>query len=151
MIAVFIFYNKSSGVQSRLAFSEEFKHCNIITFDGYDWIMLDFDQTGLLTRKVYCKDGAALIRNLPVIKDVSAIISVSIDERVKVGWRPWWVRSCNEVSRYASGVDIGFTFNPIHLYSKLLKYRRRRNYEVLSHWRRNNGFFWRRQQRAERC
>jgi hypothetical protein len=141
LIAVFIFYNQSSGIQSRLSFSAEFKHCNIITFDGRDWISIDFDRTGLLTRRVHCNDGSALLRHLKVVKEVSAIVAVNVPKRAKTRWKPWWVRSCNEVCRYASGVDIGFTFNPVQLYKKLLKYRRRRNYEVLSHWRRKHGIF----------
>lgn len=145
IIAVFIFYSKAQGAQAKLAFSEEFKHCNIITFDGKDWIMLDFDRTGLLTRKINCKDGQSLIRNLPIVPDISAIISVSIKERKKVMWKPFWVRSCNEICRYASGIDVGFTFNPVHLYSKLIKYRGKRNYEMLSAWRRKHGISRRRQ------
>jgi hypothetical protein len=136
LIAVFIFYNISSGVQAKLAFSKEFRHCNIITYDGKDWIMLDFDRTGLLTRKVYCKDGESLLKRLPMLKEISATISISVQDRVKTAWKPWWVRSCNEICRYASGADIGFTFNPSSLYKKLLKYTHKRNYEVLSHWRR---------------
>lgn len=139
LIAVFIFYNISGGVQSRLSFSEEFKHCNVITFDGRDWLMLDFDRTGFNIRTVKCKDGARLIKNLSIIKEVTAIISVSINERKKVAWKPYLVRSCNEISRYTAGIDLGFTFNPIHLYHKLLKYNRRRNYELLTHWRRSDG------------
>lgn len=145
MIAVFIFYKIANGVQSKLAFSKEFKHCNIITYDGDDWIMLDFDRTGLLTRKIYCKDGEQLIRNLRVIKDVTATITISLDERVKISWKPFWVRSCNEICRYASGADIGWTFNPVHLYRKLLKYTGKRNYEVLSAWRREHGISGQRQ------
>jgi hypothetical protein len=137
MIAVFIFYKIANGIQSRLAFSKEFRHCNIITYDGDDWIMLDFDRTGLLTRKIYCMDGAQLIRNLRVIKDVTAIVTIQLEERVKVSWKPWWVRSCNEICRYASGADIGWTFNPVHLYRKLLLYSGRRNYEVIAAWRRS--------------
>ncbi len=139
MIAVFIFYKIANGIQSKLAFSKEFKHCNIITYDGDDWIMLDFDLTGLLTRKIYCKDGEQLIRSLRVIKDVTATITISLDERVKIGWKPFWVRSCNEICRYTGGADIGWTFNPVHLYRKLLKYNGKRNYEVLSAWRRDHG------------
>ena len=128
IIAVFIFYNIANGAQSKLSFSQEFKHCNIITYDGRDWIMLDFDRTGFLTRKIYCRDGDQLIRSLHVIQDVTAVISVNIKERVKVIWKPWLARSCNEICRYTAGIDIGFTFNPVHLYGKLLKYRIRRNY-----------------------
>lgn len=139
LIAVFIFYKIANGAQARLAFSDEFRHCNVITYDGADWIMLDFDRTGLLTRKINCPNGDKLIRSLHVIKDVTAIISVNIVARKKTLWKPWWVRSCNEVCRYASGIDLGFTFNPIHFYSKLLRYRHKRNYEVLSAWRREHG------------
>src|ERR1700733_4908354 len=122
MIAVFIFYSKANGIQSKLAFSKEFKHCNIITFEGSDWILLDFDRTGLLTRRVKCQNGESLVRNLRILQDISAIITLDIGERVKIAWKPCWVRSCNEICRYASGADIGFTFNPLHLYRKLLKY-----------------------------
>lgn len=139
LIAVFIFYDKANGVQSSLSFSETFKHCNIITYDGKDWVMLDFDRTGFLTRTIHCKDGEQLVRNLHIIKEISAIVSVDVKERVKIAWKPFMVRSCNEICRYTAGIDIGFTFNPIHLYSKLLKYRHTSNYEVISAWRRKNG------------
>ena len=138
MIAVYIFYSKATGIQSWLSFSKEFKHCNIITYDGKDWIMLDLDRTGLLTRRIKCNDGDTLIRNLPHIPEITAIISVDVKDRVRVAWKPFWVRSCNEICRYASGVDIGISFNPVHLYNKLIKYDGS-NYEILSHWRRSHG------------
>jgi hypothetical protein len=139
MIAVFLFYDIANGIQSKLSFSKQFKHCNIITFDGRDWIALDFDRTGLVMRKIYCKDGAQLLRNIRVIQSITAIVSVDIAQKKRFMWSPWWVRSCNEVCRYTAGVDIGWSFNPIHLYKKLLKYRHKRNYEILSHWRRKYG------------
>jgi hypothetical protein len=145
LIAIFIFYKKSQGIQARLSFSEEFKHCNVITFDGTDWVMIDFDSTGLLTRRINCKTGSQLIRSIRVIQDVTAIISVEVKKRVKIKWKPFLVRSCNEISRHATGIDINFTFNPIHLYKKLLKYRNLRNYEMLSHWRRKHHGVFRRQ------
>ncbi len=149
LIAVFIFYKKATGVQARLAFSEEFKHCNIITYDGADWIMVDMDRTGLLTRKIKCKNVESLVRNLRVVQDITATITVAVDNRHQIAWKPFWVRSCNEICRYASGVDIGFTFNPIHLYWKLLKCRNGKNYELLSAWRRSHGILWRRQRATE--
>jgi hypothetical protein len=139
LIALFLFYERATGPQAILSFSREFKHCNIITFDGRDWIMLDFDRSGLITRKINCKNGQQLIRNIRVIQSISAIISVALKERKKVMWKPFWGRSCNEICRYAAGIDIGLTFNPRHLYSKLLKYSNKRNYEILSVWRRKNG------------
>lgn len=139
LIAIFIFYNIAAGKQARLSFHAQFKHCNIVTYDGADWIMIDFDRTGILTRRIKCKDGQALIRSLPKIKDVSAIISISVNDRVKISWKPLWIRSCNEICRYASGADIGLTWNPAHLWKKLIQYRHSRNYQLLTHWRRRHG------------
>jgi hypothetical protein len=147
LIAVFIFYKIATGVQAKLAFHDDFKHCNCITFDGSDWIMLDFDHTGLLTRKIKCPNGSKLINSLSIIQDVTAVVVVNVQNRHKSSWRPFWVRSCNEVCRYATGVNIGFTFNPVQLYRKLLNYRHKRNYEVLYAWRRQHGIFRGRKQK----
>ena len=136
---MFVFYSYSSGIQAKLAFNKEFRHCNIVTFDGRDWIVLDFDRTGLIARAIHCKSAASLLKTLPIIKEVTAIVTVDITERAKYRWSPWWVRSCNEICRYRAGIDLSFTFNPAHLYYKLLKDRRRRNYKILAHWRRDHG------------
>lgn len=139
LLAIFIFYNTSGGIQSSLSFSKEFKHCGIVTFDGNHWIATDFDETGLLTRYCTIKRGARFLELMKHQDNVSALISCQITERFKIKWKPFLARSCNEICRYVAGIDVGFTFNPIHLYKKLLKYDRRRNYEILSHWRRSDG------------
>lgn len=139
MIAIFIFYSVSRGVQSRLAFSSEFKHCNTITYDGCDWMQLEFDPTGFTMRRVKTDNGQGLINRLTMLHDISAIVTVNVIERAKFGWKPYLVRSCNEICRYTAGIDVGLTFNPKHLYDKLLRYRVLRNYEVLSQWRRSDG------------
>ena len=136
MIAFFLFYNFSSGVQARLAFSKEFRHCNIITYDGDHWVNTEFDSSGIIIRVLDVPRGRALIRGLKTIQSLMAMVIVDISDRKKVAWKPWWVRSCNELDRYLSGVDIGFTFNPRHLYNKLLRYNGKRNYQILHAWRR---------------
>ncbi len=136
MIAIFLFYNISNGVQAKLAFSKTFRHCNIITFDGSHWINYELDSFGVHTRVLHVKDGVALIRGLKIIKQLVAMVTVWIVNRARFDWKPWWVRSCNEYNRYVGAVDIGFTFNPRHLFSKLLKYDKKRNYEILQLWRR---------------
>lgn len=139
MIAVIIFYGIAYGKQAKFAFSKEFRHVNIITYDGRDWIMLDFDRSGLITRKIHCSNGTQLIRSLRVLSDITAILTVDVSKRHKVCWKPVWVRSCNEIVRYAAGLHIGFSFNPVHLYKKLLRYDQVRNYTILTAWRRKNG------------
>ncbi len=136
MIAIFLFYNYSNGIQAKLAFSKTFKHCNIITYDGEFWVTYELDQHGVHTRVLDAKDGVALLRGVRIIKQLISTITVYIDNPTRFNWKPWWVRSCNEFNRYIASVDIGFTFNPRHLYSKLLKYDKKRNYEILQHWRR---------------
>ena len=109
LIAVFIFYDKSAGAQSILSFSKEFRHCNTVVFDGSDWIAIEFDRAGFIVRRVKVHDSERFLAKLQLIKEVTAIVSVVIVKRKNVCWMPWWVRSCNQVSRYASGIDIGFT------------------------------------------
>lgn len=136
MIAIFLFYNEATGKQTRYAFSDEFKHCNIICYDGDIYLLIELSKHGITYRQVKAKDSYSLLRNLKVIKSLSAMITVNIEQPFTMEWRPLWIKSCNELCRYVSGVDIGLTFNPIHLFKKLLKYNLHRNYEVLNAWRR---------------
>lgn len=136
MIAIFLFFNISTGIQAKLAFSNTYRHCNIITFDGYNWVSYELDSYGVHTRVLEVKDGWKLIRGLKHIQPLISMVTVWVEKRARFRWSPWWVRSCNEYDRYISAVDIGFTFNPTHLFTKLLKYDKKRNYEILHLWRR---------------
>lgn len=143
MISIFLFYNISTGIQSKLAFSKIFRHCNIITYDGEQWINFELDSLGVHACSIKVTKPEALIRGLKHIKELTAMITVETTKDFRHGWLPWWVRSCNEFDRYVSGVDIGFTFNPRHLFSKLIRYNMKRNYTILQVWRRDNGLLWR--------
>jgi hypothetical protein len=135
MICFFCFYNVSTGIQAKLSFSKIFKHCNIITFDGDCWIVHEFDLKGIHARRVKVFSSPSFIRGLKYIESLIGMIVVDIGERISINWKPYIVRSCNELDRYISGVDTGFTFNPKHLYNKLIK-NNGSNYEILYHWRR---------------
>ena len=135
MLCFFCFYNVSSGIQAKLAFSKVFKHCNIITFDGDAWIATELDLQGIQIRRIQVHSSSSLIRGLKYIDSLVALIVLEVFDRAKVKWKPYIVRSCNELDRYISGVNVGFTFNPKHLYNKLLKHDGA-NYEILYHWRR---------------
>lgn len=148
LIAYFIFYNKAHGPQSRLAFHPDFKHMNVIVYDGIDWIMFDFGQEGYVLRCIKAPSASALYRSVNIVKTVTAKVAVQIKKRKHHPWRPFLVRSCNELCRYATGIDVGFTFNPIHFYTKLLNFRHKRNYVILKHWRAKDGLFRRRQRTA---
>jgi hypothetical protein len=135
MLCFFCFYNVSSGIQAQLAFSNVFKHCNLITFDGDVWLATEFDLEGIHIRHIKVHSSTSLIRGLKYIESLEALIVLEVFDRPCVQWKPFIVRSCNELDRYISGVDVGFTFNPKHLYNKLLKYDSI-NYEILYDWRR---------------
>lgn len=137
-ISIFIFYNVSNGPQSFLSLSKKFKHCNVINFDGKNCILIEYDLAGFRIEVLKFRDLTKIIEGLKRIKKVEAILSASISERKKVPWWPLWGRTCNEMCRYGTGIDIGKTFNPIHLYKKLLKYDKVKNYTILSQWMRDD-------------
>jgi hypothetical protein len=135
LICIFCFYNVSTGIQAQLAFSKVFRHCNIITFDGDNWLALEFDLQGFHSRRINVYSSSSLLRGLKFISSLQALIAVDIEEKAEICWKPFIVRSCNEIDRYISGVDVGFTFNPKHLYNKLIK-NSGSNYQILYEWRR---------------
>ena len=135
MLHFFCFYNQNTGPQSKLAFSDKFKHVNIISYDGQLWLASEFDATGFNFRKLNVLRGTSLIRGLKLIDSLTALVVVDVEEKTRITWKPFLVRSCNEIDRYISGVDIGFTFNPKHLYNKLQKYAGS-NYEIIYLWER---------------
>ncbi len=135
MISIFCFYNVSSGIQSKLAFSDTFKHCNIVTYNGETWLATEFDLTGIHMRQIHAHSAASLIRGLKYIDSLIALVAVDVKGKASIRWKPYIVRSCNELDRYISGVDVGFTFNPKHLYNKLIKYNGS-NYDILTVWSR---------------
>ncbi len=139
MIALFLFYDMANGKQAWMAFSKKFRHCNVITYDGKHWVLIDMDRLGIHTRVLDAKSATALMRGLKKIKYLTAMVCVEIDKPKRISWKPLWGRTCNELCRYATGVDTGLTFNPIGLYKKLLKYNGKRNYEILDAWRRRDG------------
>lgn len=134
MIATFVFYNKASGPQAWLGFSNQFRHCNVLTYDGEDTVMIEFSKNGIISTVYKTNDFS----RLKLLKSVTSIVSVSIDQRAIMAWTPFWIKSCNELNRYVSGVDIGMTFNPKHLYNKLIKYNGHSNFNIDYHWRRES-------------
>lgn len=139
MICIFLFYNVATGKQTRLNFNKEFKHCNVICFDGDCWLLSELSGEGITHRRIKTENSKQLLRNIKVIESLIGIVGTWIEPRFKTKWKPLWVRSCNEYCRYVSGIDVGFTYNPIHLYEKIFKYNENKNFKILYHWRRANG------------
>lgn len=148
LIAYYLFFDISTGVQASLAFSKRFKHQTTILYDGDTYTHYDFDSTGFVIRRLKVTKPDALLRALWAEEHLIALIVAEITKRKKVRWLPYIIRSCNEIARYVTSIDLGLTFNPKHFYKKLLKYDTARNYEILYHKEREigvseHGIFWR--------
>lgn len=137
MIANFLFYNQTLGIQNWLTFSDMLKHVDVITDDGKILSHFRLDKKGIHHVAVKYKYQRCILKSLLYTsKNLTRMIRVEIKYRAPIDWQPWILGSCNETCRWLTGIDIGFTFNPGHLYSKLLKYDNVTNYVILDVWRR---------------
>ena len=139
MLAMFFFYNEAQGKQLKWVQHEEFKHCRVIIYGGDNFILFESSRYGIDHQVIKSNSAERIWRNMRVIKSLTHSICVYVNRKHEFPWRPLWVRSCNEVCRYLSSVDIGFTLTPYGLFKKLLKYDKTSNYEVLAVWRRHDG------------
>lgn len=139
MIALYLFYNYGIGKLNLLSFSKEFVHCNVITFDGSVWMQTTWAPEGIHLRHLQVTSIDRLFRAIRLIPSLTACVVVEINTPCQFKFSPFGVQSCNELCRYMTSVDIGFTWNPKHLYKKLLKYGKIKNYSVLMDWRRQDA------------
>jgi len=138
-IYLFIFYNKAVGKQVRYIRNKKYLHCNIIVFDGKHYVLLEVSTSGIDFRIVRTKSLLKLIGRLKTIESIESMICLSTSSRYKSKWFPLCIKSCNEFCKSVAAVDIGFTYDPVHLYKKLLKYDNQKNFEILYAWERSNG------------
>jgi hypothetical protein len=134
--AIFLFYSKSLGIQSRLAFSDDKKHCDVMVSDGRAWVAFQYTGRGIEHRVFKAKDCKRILKHLKTIPELSHYIVVSVHQAYMHGWKPFIVSSCNEICRKIAMVETGWTFNPRHLYTKLTKLDGKTNFRVINTWSR---------------
>lgn len=137
VLAIYLFYDQARGKQDKYAFSNRFRHLDIYTYLHSAWLVHRFGSGGIEYQLSRFKDGSSIISHCTTIQTITRIVAVNIDKRATFLWRPLWSRTCNELARYLTAVDIGFTYSPRHFYSKLLEYDCKTNYQILSIWRRD--------------
>jgi hypothetical protein len=136
VIAVFLFYNQGIGKYRPFSFSNELVHCALLCYEGDQCILFEIAPTGFIYRILKSNDVNKNLNAIKKLPMLSAFITVLVKEKKKIkAWPIKWY-TCNEVCRYFSGVDIGWTFNPKVLFKKLIKLKNQRNYELLASWRR---------------
>lgn len=134
MICTFLFYNKARGKQAIFCLGSPFKHCNVLLDDGLMRVLVEMQPEGVGFNKLVIEDLVLWLQSIKRIESIQAIISIEIKERHQLTWWPFWIRSCSELSRYATGAHLGLTLTPGHLYKKLLKYDNKRNYQIIFQW-----------------
>jgi len=84
-------------------------------------------------------NSEGLIDRIKSDPTVQSIISLDIGKRSERKWFPLLINSCNEICRLVTGIDVGFTFNPKHLYKKLLMNNGISNFHIDYYWEREDG------------
>lgn len=141
MIVFFLFYNKARGIQRIFSFGSELQHCDVVAYDGKAWIGFQLSSKGIDFELIKVTRVDRFLQHLKIIPELVTVIGIDVERKNSFPWKPFWVRSCNELCRYLAGIDIGFTLNPRHLLKKLLKYNGKRNFQVIYAWRRESWDF----------
>lgn len=136
MIIAFLFYTEHSQFNHPLPLHPDFKHCDYITYDGECWQSFTFGRMGLKVGSPHYCDVDTAIDVMVKLKSVSHIVIVRKTAEHRRKWLPIMVRSCNELARLMTGLNIPFSLTPYGLHKKLLKYDGIRNYRVLKSWSR---------------
>ena len=120
-------------------FSKHFKHVDVYANNGTGWVGFRLSSSGLTYAMTGQISGDDLTRLACEAHTAEAVIVADVGEPAKFKWCPLTIPMCNEFARLISGVNIGFSWSPRHLYNKLLRYDQTRNYEIIYKWRRSNG------------
>jgi hypothetical protein len=110
-----------------------------VTYDGRYAYITELNKQGIKVKSYPVSSIKNFIEKIKKISTVNTIISTFITDKAIVKWWPFSLNACNELDRKISGIYIGLTFNPAHLYRKILKYDGLRNYTIDYTWRKSDG------------
>ena len=97
-ISIIMFYNYATGKQAKLAFSKTLRHCNSIIYDGSDYVMLEFDLTGINSRVIKTTKGGRRFKfsALVVVGDGNGRVGYGIGKSIEV---PEAIKKATRVAR----------------------------------------------------
>lgn len=128
-----LFFDKSSFCWSR--FLKGFKHCALLVFDGQTVLFYGMHTDKILMRTNICNDFDQYINYLLNIKSLVSYVILEVHKPKSInGFIK--VLTCNELIRMSTGINVGFTLTPNHLYKKICL-NVSPNYTIIRLWNRN--------------
>lgn len=137
MIAIFLFFNKGLGKFVKFIRDKDFLHAAVICYQGDVPILMEASESGISYRVVKTPDMASLMEKIILMPSLTHYVAVKINKEILITEFPFKYFTCNEVCRFVSGVDIGMTLSPKHLFQKLVNFKNNKNYFLMNVWSKN--------------
>lgn len=130
-----LFFDKSSVYWSK--FLKRFKHCALLVFDELQNTVLFY---GLQTNKIImrtsvCNSFDQYIEHLLNIKSLVCYLILEVHKPSNKNHKLVTILTCNELVRISTGINVGFTLTPNHLYKKICL-NISPNYTIIQLWNR---------------
>jgi hypothetical protein len=138
-----LFYSKSVSKWSIFS-PKNFKHCSVIACDGDDdWIVINPSHYKLemIIKKSKGKSIANLIKSHHKLGLTHVVgLQVIKPHRERKIYAPLEVPfACHTAVKYVTGLDVGWCFNPWHLFVKLNRFKNKRNFSIEYQWSVKDG------------
>lgn len=138
MEAIIVFKSNTNCKTTIYTREKRFLRCELYIRRIGIWYHYRFGTDGLLFWP-FGQSSADVYDKAQSDDNTTEVIFLQHIRHVLPTWKPLMIPTCNEFTRLITGVDIGFTFNPIHLFKKLLKYDSIRNYHIVDRGNHYNG------------
>jgi hypothetical protein len=137
VIAIFLFFNKGLGKFVNFIRDKDFLHAAVICYQGDVPVLMEASESGISYRVVKTSDMTNLMEKIILMPSLTNYVAVKINKGIFITEFPFKYFTCNEVCRFVSGVDIGLTLSPKHLFQKLVDFKNHKNYFLMNVWSRN--------------
>lgn len=122
MIAIFLFYEGKFW---------KFSACSLILVTPDGAFMFEPYRSHIGFRKLKTMDIESYISKIKRYSKASELVVLEIKSEPRQRISSILSKTCNELLKHIAGLDLGFTFTPYQFYKQILKYNKKRNYEIL--------------------
>lgn len=135
----FLFFENSIGKFSSFL-SKNYKHCVLLVHHPktYSLGVYGLNVDGIKAQISVIDDFKKYIDKIPIhLPELKSYILIRVDgTRPAIKQTLFMFYTCNEIIRLISGINIGFTITPKHLYNKIIC-NKTPNYTIIDTWHRN--------------